>query len=378
VGRIWTTAALLLSALSSLTAGGQSPADRRRIWSLPITRILHEPPGWATIQRHEARAVAFTPDDKRLAVTLDHASHAHVLILDSAYPETHTDQFDLPDNCGAGLSWNPRGDALLVCGELLRLADRTTCSTLPPVPYLRFSSLFREFRTHNASWFDADHVVVQSGEILDLHCERIDRWPIEQGWQIVETAPSKHWLLLRHVEDSIRNIPVTCRYSVIDIQSHQPLPGWPTEKTACGVEHIAAGAETMCLMDGKRLHCMTVQGAREVPVPKKLRNYRLDQTSDSSARVIAERWEAYHDPWWTWFLFPLLLFGDDPGGPALPKEAVVVNPHTWEIVAFWKPNIQQDPRSPHVDDWPSHLAISGNGNLLAESGDGTLELFRLP
>ncbi len=376
---------LLLLFLGSSRAEAQTSQGRSEIWRVEIAHLLHEPPGWSVPDRHETRAVAFSPNAKRLAVTVQHvernastqlAFHAHLLILDVASPETDPDQFDLPDNCGVDLKWNSRGDALLVCGALLRLADRATCSAAEPIPLPRFSSLSREFGPYRAWWLDSDYVVRPTGGVLDLHCERTDRWQTEQGWQIIETAPSQNWLLLRSAEGL--PVPTTCRYSVVNRQSHQPLPGWPTGKSPCGsAVGIAAGAGMMCQTVEQKLRCLTVNGGRDIAPPKQLLKYRLDQTSDSSARVVAQRWDYDHDPWWTWLLLPLLWFGDDPGGPALPKQAAILDLTTGKTLSSWKPKIQ-DSRSPHVEDWPFHLSLSSKGDLLAESGDGTLELFRVP
>jgi competence protein ComGF len=51
----------------------QSPSDtRQQVWAIRFAQLVKEPRGWTAVERHETQALAFSPDDKWLAVTLTH------------------------------------------------------------------------------------------------------------------------------------------------------------------------------------------------------------------------------------------------------------------------------------------------------------------
>jgi hypothetical protein len=365
---------------SSETAEAQvSSTGRQQVWTTRVAQLVKEPAGWAEAERHETGALAFSPDDKRLAVTLTHNQRVsdgklffstHLLIVGVDSPETDFRQFDLTQTCGVDLTWNERGDAILVCGVILQLADGTNCAVnSPPSGY---PSLSREHSPYRAWWLDSDHVVRRDGKIFDLGCRQVGNRQVELGWPISALAASKGWVLKSHSEGPRQQ--VVCQDSIVDLASNQPLRGWPTRKASCAANlTLAVGAEALCFNLDRRLHCRAVDGAREIPVPKQLRNYVLSQAASSSARVVAERWEADHFSWWETLLFWWVPY---PGFPALPRQAMAFDLRSGTVISSWKPRIQ-DSRSPHIEDWPYHLALSARGELLGESGDGVLELYRL-
>jgi hypothetical protein len=48
------------------------PDTRQKVWAIRFDQFLKEPPDWTAVERHETQALAFSPDGKRLAVTLAH------------------------------------------------------------------------------------------------------------------------------------------------------------------------------------------------------------------------------------------------------------------------------------------------------------------
>jgi hypothetical protein len=168
---------------------------------------------------------------------------------------------------------------------------------------------------------------------------------------------------------------VTCQYSIIDRDSHRTLTGWPTRKSPCAYTMLAVGAQALCF-DDEKLHCQAINGGSEISIPRQLRSYRLNQAAADAAWVVAEKWEYDHGPWWGFLLTPLTMWVPDPGSHALPRQRVVFDLRSGKLITSWKPRIQHS-TSPFVQDWPYHCALSANGEFLAESGDGTLELYRL-
>ena len=138
---------------------------------------------------------------------------------------------------------------------------------------------------------------------------------------------------------------------------------------------MSVGAEAFCrgLSDGK-IHCWEITTGKEMPLPKELRKYGVNETATESPRVVADRWQYPRDPWWvTLFVW----WAPVPGSPALPTDRVVFDLRSGDVVASWKPPVRAF-TSPLVEDWPAHCAISSDGALLAESADGGLNLYRLP
>src|SRR5215467_6418774 len=51
----------------------QHPSDtRQRVWAIRVGQFVKEPHRWTAVEHHETQALAFSPDGKRLAVTLTH------------------------------------------------------------------------------------------------------------------------------------------------------------------------------------------------------------------------------------------------------------------------------------------------------------------
>ncbi len=351
---------------------GKSPLDTRLVVrSIRVDQLLREPPGWGAIKSHETEALAFSPDDARLAITLTHhqfvAAHdvlfnTHLLVLDVHSPESAARQFDLSGTCGVDLSWNESGNALLFCGILLRLTDGANCVvSAPPRP-----SVSREYAPYKAFWLDSEHVVKRDGEILDMSCRHVGDWPLEKGWRIGAVAVSKGWIHLWRSEGHYPN--TVCEFSIVDRASHTVLSGWPIRESPCGRRTmLAVGAEAVCSSVGGEnitngeLQCRTANDGIPIPVPRQLRDYVLIQGAARSARVIADEWKYER-------------FAVD--SPPLPRMRAIFDVRSGTVICSWRPGIQQS-RSPLVDDWPYRCTLSTTGELMAESGDGSLDLYSL-
>jgi hypothetical protein len=364
------------------TEGQISSAGIQPIWATRVTPLVKEPPEWSQVEHHETVALAFSPDDQRLAVTLAHNEfiaatkthfNTHLLVIDVQSPKTNVHQFDLSETCGADLAWNERGNALLVCGTFLRLADDTRCDTLVGSSRARRSSAFKVF------WLDSEHIVrSNTGEILDMACKQAGRWQLEPGWRIRAVAPSKGLVLQWHIKGRPANI--ACEYSLVDLASHQTLNGWADRKLPCSTDMmLVVGAEAVCSsleggdMTKGKLHCWAINGGKEIPIPKKARGHVLNSAAITSARVVAEKWEYERSPWWISLLF---WWVPVPGPSALPQRRVVFDLRSEDWISSWKSRLQ-DSSSPRVLGHAYRCALATNGEFLAESGDGGLELFRI-
>ena len=336
------------------------------IWSQPIEKLANEPAGWMAVDRHATEAVAFSPDTKLLAITLAHGFHVfgssehentHLLLVNVENP-TNVTQYDLGGTCGIDLSWNSVGDALLICGKLLRLRDSAVCSVgLLPNRLERSSQ--------PAFWLDAEHVIRWSGVILDSSCTETSAWPVKQGWRIDSAAPSRDRLLLSHFVFSDSAHEPHCEAAIYERISGRPLDGWPKPKESCiSPLMLSQNGATLCAnfglgrsVDHQKLQCWDPDGAREIPVPKQLRHYQLHQMAAMSGGVLVDQWKY---PWY------------DLSPPLLTQRAVF-DVRTGKIAAAWQPRMQRS----GAHSVPYSCALSAHAEYVAESGDGLLELYRL-
>jgi hypothetical protein len=376
----------LLAFLGVICLDARSLPDRRtQVWAVETASLLKEPPGWTGNARHEMRDLAFSPDGKQLALTITHDwvatdrhmhANTHLIVINVDSPEANARQFGLSETCGRGLSWNEAQNTLLVCGTLLRLADGGACdasvrSVPPPL---------REFSSFGLYWLDAEHVIrSNTGEILDMNCEKVASWPLESGWFVAAVAPSRDWLVMER-RDETGPAP-SCQYSILGRSSRRVLAEWPTPKLPCSTMLPVVASAVVCLGIGfgrsteAGLHCWEVDGRKEIPIPKQWSTYEVFHPAASSPRVVAEKWQSDRDPWWTYLLGPLI--GDYPGSMPFPRERAVLDLRAGERISAWKPHIQ-DSRSPLIANHPYRCALSLDGRFVAEAGDGVVDLYRLP
>lgn len=406
-----------LAALACASASSKPPDTRSKLWETELTARLREPPGWSAIVHHDSGGLAFSPDGLRLAAVLVHTrfphGSVHILILDLQTPNANVREIDISDTCGAELTWNEAEDALLVCGTVIRLSDGGSCDATDLRANMRWLG------GSNVYWLDAQHVLQgQSGDVLDRDCQPAGRWPLAPGWQVNGIVASKGWVLLTHTEQHLKDQRPTwtCQISIVDRDSRHALSGWPSPKLQRVSQVVlAAGAQALCynadgdlrcqaggtglvaqvpdlrVPPGRTGSCPTFtrcaehqgqnragdrHGGQNIRLPKPMRHCAIAQASTSSARVIAEKWESAHSPWWEMVLF--WWFPADPGAvPALPRVRMVFDLRSGQEISVWKPRIQKT-TSPFTTDHPWHCALSADGRLLAESGDGIVGLYQLP
>jgi hypothetical protein len=99
-----------------------------------------------------------------------------------------------------------------------------------------------------------------------------------------------------------------------------------------------------------------------------LADYRMTSSSSSSPRVVAERWGAH--------VLERILPNE---GSGKILSLIVVDLRSGRRIATLKPQLQHGNVSSRGQlDQYFRDALSPNGDLLAEGGDGMLRLYRLP
>jgi hypothetical protein len=367
VGLFVRSRCILAALLPVVAFAASSPP---KLWGVRLSEKLAEPVGWTAPKGHPIIELAFSPDGKRIAATMDDHRQGgvwrtHLLIVDVQNPLAHFHQFDL-ETCGNDLAWSPDGGALLVCGRILRLGDGSSCDLAPvrsnATPGVLVSRSF---------WLTTDRVIRTDRTIADLSCGTVDMWAIAGSWDVADTVPEKGWMLLR--QSVKRTAPNGSTfpfpdYAIAERDSHQLTSGMLVQAAAWSRNTmIAPGAEAVCssLVPAGRsvLHCWSLPGGGAIPLAPDLADYRVTQISRTSPRVIAERWGSH---WWELF--------DEIGYMA---RRIVFELPSGRQIASLKPRPQHG-YFPVSLDWYFRCALSPAGDLVAEGGDGSLTLYRLP
>ena len=355
---------VLRSALFLIPLAVASGGVGQHVWELDLNAGVKE----AVPASHFVAAVAFSEDDNWIAVLLSHGARllsgdSYLLIIDVQHPEQNIRLADVPGSCWSGLTWNSEDDAVLACGRVIQIRDRTSCAVAGK------SKTF---------WLDGRHVVSEDGKIFDRACTETGNFPLAGGWRIGAAAALTGWVLLERLVWSTAAKDVTfwnnTEITLVDRSSGQPVSGW--EKGVGGISFdgatFAVGAQAVFYLqatpyfdiDRERVyisrHCRRVNGGREIGIPMILKGdlSKITQSATSSPRALVEKWGYGH------------MFLDDLFPPVLKKQ-MIIDLLSGRIILSWKPR-EQTPSALH------HYTLSSTGRYLAESGDGRLELDRLP
>ena len=357
----------ILAVLGPIAFAGSS---LQQLWEIRLSEKLSEPAGWTAARGHPIIALTFSPDGRQLAATMDahfqdRVHKTHLAIIDVQSPQEAFRQFDL-EACGKYLAWSPGGDALLVCGRILRLADGSSCDLLDTP----LQEAARELG-NVAFWFTNDRVIRANRTITDLSCQSGDTWPMEGNWFVAGMAPAKGWMLVRRpVSRTVNGRTLSLNdYAIADRDSHTVTSGMLLGAALRDFNSIMAqGAAMFCSQltpaGGYKsvLHCWNLPEGQAIPLPSELNSYGITQASRSSPRAVAERMGNH--------AFTL--------GEATPEllGLMVVDLRSGKTIVSLKPRLQQTVYSISWDR-SFQYALSPNGDLLAEGGDGSLRLYRV-
>jgi len=349
-------------------SAGCAETTLRHVWEARLAERIVEPPGWSAARSHPVLEIAFSPDGKKLAATIDdhfetRAHSTHLLILDAQSPQKPFQQLNL-ETCGHFLSWAPAGNVLLVCGMVVRLDNGGSCD-------LRETSLDKttsSFYNHTF-WFNEDHVIRADRTITDLSCRPSGTWAVENNWGVADSKASKGWVLLqRSFRRTIEGKTLLFnRYMIADRDSGRLTSGVFADTYGDGGAIVVPAAELICSTvehagQGTRtLGCWHLPGGNPAPLAPKLRDWRIARVSLNTPIVVAER-----------FGYSWTLLGD-----AVSRvNVMVIDIRSGRgLIEMNAP--QRASSSPQIRDSFFQYALSPDGGLLAEGGDGTLRLLGL-
>lgn len=340
-------ASALMAIASTLASGGNS---LRQVWEFRL------PGGQVVLD------LGFSPDGSQLAVTTD----AQLLILDVQNPTNAPRQFDL-NTCGNHLAWSPDGNALLVCGHVVRLDTGSSCD-------LARNSLERTMGnlSNNFFWLSTNQLIRGDRTTTDLACQPLEPWQAESKWHVAGTEPTRGWIVLRQwVQRTASNGSTQPynSYAIANRDSHALTSGLFLIDTFGDNTVVAPGASAVCStvyhpgQSKPTLGCWNMPNGSSIPVAAELKDYVITRASERSAVVVAER--PKYDFWGSFFgeipdYFNLIVFDIGSGHRLASLKAR-----------------RQHVASSNLRNWFFYSALSANGDLLAEGGDGHVRLLQL-
>ncbi len=295
------------------------------------------------------------------------ATDAELLILDVQNPKHAPRQFDLK-TCGNHLAWSPDGNALLVCGHVLRLDTGTSCDLARTSRERTIGDV-----SNNFFWLSTNQLIRGDRTTTDLACRPLEPWQAERKWYVAGTEPTKGWVVpeamgLQRTASNGSTLPYAS-YAIGNRDSHALTSGLFLIDTFGDNTVIAPGASAVCSTvhhPGQKkptLGCWNMPNGTAIPLATELNDYMITRASAASAVVVAER--PKYDFWDS-------FFGEIPDYFNL----IVFDIHSGHRLASLKAP-RQHVASSNLRNWFFYYALSPKGDMLAEGGDGHVRLLQL-
>jgi dipeptidyl aminopeptidase/acylaminoacyl peptidase len=320
----------------------------------------------SSTQRFPVFALSFSPDGKRIALvgaeTLVGGGALTSRLLVSDVGGAAVKVFEVPYG-GAAPAWSPSGDAIVTSGLLIQLSTGTTCK----LPWI--------------SQFVAEDEIIgytrpappgprpSQFTLFGRSCQPKREWETPEEWYLADVSVDRRLLLISspHIENLLvdpEDGHVVRRWSA----GRWPLFDAPhgdfadDGKAVCGTLSVSDAPK------GQTLRCWNVDTGEVIG--NALADYAATPfaTSMKSTRVVFSE-----------FGYARGLTRDGDAHPY--RGAVVWDFATAQRLASWRPETQtymeNGLRPPRRITEPSKVAVSPDGQFVAEAGNGRLTVYRV-
>jgi hypothetical protein len=349
------------------------------IWEINLKGAIKEIEH-SKVRQPTVFAVRFSPDGRQLAVVIEdyvrdgsEDAMTHLLVVPVERSSAPVRQFEI--SAGVGLidrqsgwehfEWTAAGDAIVVGGDLVRIADRKPCGV---------------------TLGDIDNFYAEAGRIaryliLDKGCRADAKWDFDSGWEINDLSVERSLLCVsRPVQPASRD-PVAAEVARIanlhDVLVVDPIAGRVLQQWAPSIVHwgdIKFGDGGSVICDGTAAYapgrlpvrCWAVDTGRQIAEAPTINGGAPISVAARASRAIGSDYQYIPIPFTDKF-------------KQVMRRRVVWDFGTGKEIASWKPQLQPydiGGKPETTKDW-FQFSISPDGQYVAEGGNGLLRLYHV-
>lgn len=377
---------------------------RRLVWEFNLTGRLKDARGELERLPHSIRALSFSPDETRLAVSVglhegekNHTSHLVVFTVDDptrSLRQIETGNYSTPRYLSEhdALSWSERGDHLIVRGSprtrVVNLREHTQC--VPPGDINGFVGDqmigkrggfgFNPRGVHPSQW-------KSRLEWFGPDCQAAASWEIDENWVLKETIPgrglvrlSRYLTLFREAEPELA---AREELIVLDANTRKVLRRWPLGNFKAPHLRLAEGGKSLCggtIAQSSRsnveLRCWDLTTGTLIAEHPRVKGGVPFSVTPEATLVAAFDWDKIPTT-------PKIKIPEDLAGMRI----VIWDFRAGRDLASWKPALQKMqytrwkgmPMEIFIEilDDPFVFALSPKGRYLAEGGDDVIRLYAI-
>lgn len=354
--------AMILLASTLRPAGAGSLV---KVWELDLSKWNNS--AGANPNKFPVQSLMFSPDGKQIAlggskyVQTDGHSIGRLLIARIGSPAQDVQSFEATQGSDF-VEWSPSGDAVVVNGLIVGLDDHTTCRAADSSRFISEDQLIA-IKPVGPSYSSYRLT------IYDKRCRQLEAWDTPERWVIADVSIQRHLLLMsKYTEENLLVDPDDGR--VVRKWSMGTWPLWdgPGGQFADNGKALCGELSLDDAPKGKTMRCWNTDTGELIGNAPADYATSPFVTSRSSTRVVFSEVGYVRGLISDWDTHPY-------------KGAVVWDYATGERLAAWRPRTQtwteQGLRPPRKMAEPSQVAISADGQFVAEGGNGRLTVYKI-
>jgi hypothetical protein len=340
---------------------GVHGGDLRRVWEIRFSDLVESK---ISDSAAPVSAVSFSPDGRHLAAVVlgdqeGRRKASFLLIIDLTNPRTSAKAFKVTgpassDALSPAISWSPTGD-LVALPTVVQTSTGAGCNLT--------NSLLAVFCGEDRVAEVQTSFPKSTVEFFDAKCTPTGDWEIDGKWELSDASADRHLIALSN------GIPRQTQIVVADPVGKTVVHRWPLEDVEGSWPLFANRGKAICALDGTGrhgvAHCWDADSGAEIARTNGGNPHWPMKTALHAKRAILSEygWRIYFEGWET-----------EVGSL---KRWVVWDFGTGKELASWKPKWQSYMIRDSKAREPYRLAISPDGDLVAEGGQGTLILYRI-